>query len=254
VRHEIKRETATATLPALLLTAVVAASAQQEATQSVLHVVFADLSVSGKGQEEHWSNAAEQTVFGLMRPGDGLLISGVHDHTGESAPLFLLGAALPIDMKMGSAEVLRRRKLFADMRDGGRGALRKAFADRARSRETKVIESLGRIRRNSGRLVKAIYFSDMLESSSALNLEQLRLTDHNTSPLVEAAVRTQGLEKGSLAGVAVYCVLNSPRIGERPPSPNTRLALQRFWRVVFEFTGARLEWFDSTPWMNGRLP
>lgn len=251
----MKRRNATAAVLALLL-ASTAVSAQQDAPQPVLYALFIDLSDSGKGQEGHWSAAAERMVFSRFRPGDALLIFGIHDHTAESAPLFPAEQqsweTFSIDMKAGMKLVTESRRRFQDVLTAGRRAVQDAFKKQYRAKETKIVEGIRRIPRVGNRQVRAVFFSDVLESTSGLNLERLRLTDQNTSPLVEVATKSHRLKKDSHAGVSVSCVLDSPRIGQSPSSPNSRDALEQFWKALFEFVGARLQWFDSTAYSDGR--
>ena len=240
-----------ATVSVLVLVLFIPCTAAQEWTPT-LYVLFIDMSVSGRGQEAHWQSAAEQMVFSRFRAGDALVVYGLHDHTGESAALFQ-GETPVVDLKAGRDATVEARRRYAATLSSGREVVRQALAaNSVRAKETRVVESLRRVPKANGRRVKLIYFSDMLESTKTLDLERLRLTGQNTGALVEAAVMTFHVEKGSLVGVSVYCVLDSPNIGQASGSPSPRSALERFWKAVLDAAGARLEWFDSTVFANGR--
>ncbi|MEK7752167.1 MAG: hypothetical protein AAB654_09650 [Acidobacteriota bacterium] len=222
------------------------AASDEGARRPVLFVVFVDQSLSlqpDREQLEHWAAAAEHRVFSRFRAGDALYIYGIHDQSGAAASLFSeTPRALPPDADMDTTMAIRRE--VAAVLASGRSWLREALQSSVRSRQTRLLEALPRIRKDPERAREALFLSDMLESTPELDLERSRLTDQNMPELVAAAVARHRLEKDLLAGVSITCVLDSPRIGA-PRRTNDRRTLECFWRMVLTGLGATLVSFDS---------
>ena len=212
--------------------------------QAVQHVLFVDQSDSPQAPDiERWVTAAKISIFDPLSFGDAVLIYGVHDHTADAAPLFdKVVPPLPPNASMDIVIVLR--KALREAREGGTAAVAAALRAPTRSRSTRLIESLGRVPRDSRRQVRVTYLSDMLECSE-LNLEKTAITDNNLQQLAQAAVDRYHLHRGALDGVHVRVVLDSPSIGSRRTVPNDHESLGRFWRLLFTSLGGTLDSFDS---------
>lgn len=211
----------------------------------VQRVVFVDLSESpGPDDAARWREAANVKVFEQTRFGDSVIVYAVHDHTAESAPIF--EASVPIlgpDASM--EETLRARKLLRHARVDGPVKLDEALRTPMRSRSTRLIESLRRIPKDPGRATEVLYLSDMLESTSELDLERTRISNANIMRLAQAAIDRYHLTRGALDGVTFYCVLDSPRVGAVSRKANDHQSLERFWRLVLTSLGGNLASFDS---------
>jgi hypothetical protein len=211
----------------------------------VQRVVFVDLSESpGPDDAVRWREAANVKVFERTNFGDSVIVYAVHDHTAESAPLFevsvpMLGPDASMD------ETLRARKLLRHARVDGPVKLDEALRAPVRSRSTRLIESLRRIPKDPGRATEVLYLSDMLESTSELDLERTRISNANIVHLAQAAIERYRLTPGALDGVTFYCVLDSPRVGTASRKANDHQSLERFWRLVVTSLGGNLASFDS---------
>jgi hypothetical protein len=211
----------------------------------VQYLIFVDQSASpGPSDAARWIDAANHKVFERLRFGDSLVVYGVHDHTGDSAPIF--EAAIPVVPEdAGMDGVIGARRALRDARVNGLKSVREALKSPVLSRTTKLIESLRRITGDQQRKTEALYLSDMLESTKDLDLERIRLTDANLPTLAQAAINRYQFTRGMLDGVTVFCVLDSPRVGEPRSKMNDRSMLDRFWRLIFTTLGAQLASFDS---------
>ncbi len=211
----------------------------------VLRVIFVDLSASpAPADAERWLGAAAQIVFEQTHFGDSVIIFGVHDHTAESAPIF--EAYVPNLAPDASMEVtINARRALRRARIDGLAKLRAVLNAPIRSRTTHLIESFHRIPRDSKRVTEVLFLSDMEESTSELDLERTRITQWNLARLARSAINRYQLSRGDLAGVNVYCVLDSPSIGAVAKKVNSRLALESFWRLIVTSLGGNLASFDS---------
>jgi hypothetical protein len=227
---------------ALLLTRV--AFSASAPNLPVQRVVFVDQSASpGADDAARWLEAANRKVFEQTRFGDSVIVYAVHDHTGGSAPIF--EAAVPL-LPLGASmeETLHARKLLRHAREAGPAKLDEALHTPVRSRSTRLLESLRRIPKDPGRVTEVLYLSDMLESTSELDLERTRITGANLMRLAQAAIDRYHLARGQLDGVTVFCVLDSPRVSAAA-KVNDHEALDRFWRLIVVSLGGKLVSFES---------
>lgn len=232
-----------AVLTVLFLTSTAVAVGQQR--DGVLRVIFVDQSDSQHTEDAvRWVKAAETCVFAPLRFGDAVLVYGVHDHTAESAPIF--EAAVPmVAPDAGMDIVLPARKVLRQARENGITAIRAALSAPARSRSTRLVESLTRIPRDGWRSVEVLYLSDMLESTRELDLERTAITDGNVARSAQGVIDRYRLRRGLLDGVTIRVVLDSPAVGTKRVVANNHSALDRFWRLLITGLGGKLAAFDS---------
>jgi hypothetical protein len=207
------------------------------------YVVFLDCSTSlGKDQRLLWTEAAQRLVFQRILPGDAVTMFEVSEQTAERAPIQDVAVPL-LDESSGMEETLGVRRTVASLRKEGLTAITKALQNPT-AKETRLLDSLDRIPRDSSRKTFVLYLTDALESSPELDLENTKLTDRNIAALVQAAIQHHRWQQSTLSGVTIQFVLDSPA-PEKLRVLNDHRALERFWRLLLTNVGADLKAFDS---------
>jgi hypothetical protein len=208
-------------------------------------IVFLDLSASVDYEQRRlWGRDAARVVDALAG-GCGVAVLPIHDHTLEAAPLF--EGEVPQWLSDATFDVASRQKAaLVQTRDGASAAIRKALDGDGGAIRTDIFSAIDRIRPDPNARRTAIYFfSDMLNSTSDLNMERPgSLTRSNAAEQIQNLARRHAWRPGILAGVEVYCVLNSIESGHSGPAVD-RLTQRYFYEALFKALGARLVTYDT---------
>jgi hypothetical protein len=229
---------------ALLMTGCSSDDGAGVARHAIRYFLFADGSLSVKSEQaQRWAKAANSLVFDRLNPGDAVVVYAITDRTDESAPLCDIEIPAASDDDGYEAGVIALTAIERARKEGTE-AVQSALTARVRSKETRLLDALRRIRIDPHRDTRAVFLTDALESSASLDLEKTPLTAASFSSIVDTAVTQRRWTKGLLKGVKVQFVLNSPNVNERR-SLNDHESLERFWRSVLTTLDADLIAFDS---------
>jgi hypothetical protein len=122
------------------------------------YVVFLDCSTSpGKDQRLLWTEAAQRLVFQRILPGDAVTMFEVSEQTAERAPIQDVAVPL-LDESSGMEETLGVRRTVASLRKEGLTAITKALQNPT-AKETRLLDSLDRIPRDSSRKTFVLYLT-----------------------------------------------------------------------------------------------
>jgi len=206
--------------------------------------VFVDQSGSIKSEEQltQWREVFAK-LLDRLGPLDSLRIFGIHDQTTNAAPIFQ-AELRDLPEGAGLKEVKEWRAELARVREEATKAFHQSLRPQQRASTTDILSSLDRIKPDRARKREVWFMSDMLQATRELNLEKTALSEENIAGLLNPVVANHQWQKGALAGVEVYCLLNS--VGINGPSPlNDRHILERFWKTLFEHLGADLKMFET---------
>lgn len=208
-------------------------------------ILFIDQSASiDRDQRRQWQNDASGLVRGI-RDGWSVSIFGIHDHTLESAPLFEVD--IPMFVSDGTSKTAAARNAAIQAaRQAAVAAVEKAL-DTSGAARTDIFSALDRVHPDpQSRPTTIVFFSDMLNSTSELNMERTgSVTLQNIGALIPSLARRHLWRKDSLAGSEVYCVLNSIEIGRNGP-PVDRRVQKVFYENLFGAMSARLARYETS--------
>lgn len=208
-------------------------------------ILFLDQSASiDRDQRRQWQKDATGLVGGI-RDGWSLSIFGIHDHTLESAPLFEVD--IPVFASDGTSKTAAARSAaIQTARQAALAAVEKAL-DTSGAARSDIFSALDRVHPDpQSRPTTIVFFSDMLNSTSELNMERAgSVTLQNIPTLVPTLARRHLWRKDSLAGYEVYCVLNSIEIGRNGPAVDRR-AQQVFYERLFGALSAKLARYETS--------
>ncbi len=131
-------------------------------------------------------------------------------------------------------------------RDGALAAIRKALESAGNAARTDVFSAIDRVQPDPRSRPTAVYFfSDMLNSTPDLDMERSgAITRANAGEQIRRLARKDAWSNGLLAGVDVYCVLNSIESGHGGPAID-RLTQRFFYDALFQALGAHLLTYDT---------
>jgi hypothetical protein len=234
---------ALAVVAALLLAGCSAPAAERSPGRRV--ILFIDQSASiDRDQRRQWRNDANGLVGGI-RDGWSVSIFGIHDHTLESAPLFEVD--IPMFVSDGTSKTAAARNAaIQTARQAALAAVEKAL-DTSGAARTDIFSALDRVHPDPrSRPTVIVFFSDMLNSTSELNMERTgSVTLQNIGALIPSLARRHLWRKDSLAGSEVYCVLNSIEIGRNAP-PVDRRVQEVFYAGLFGAMSAKLARYETS--------
>jgi hypothetical protein len=207
-------------------------------------IVFLDQTASiDAAQRTAWMKDAT----GLTRQlagGSSIAIYPIHDRTMDAAPLFT--AEIPDSKDDATADEARAQHLaIVRAREGAQAAIEKGL-DAGPASRTDIFSTLDRIQPDSRqRRTVVVYFSDMLNSTSDLNMEiPGALRRSNIPSELQGLAHRHYWGPSQLKGAEVFCVLNSIQSGHRGPAVD-RLTQKAFYEALFQALGARLMVYET---------
>ncbi len=227
----------------LTIAATVACSVAPEPAPQHHYLLFIDVSGSvSDAQRGRWSAAIDAFASGLQC-GDSVSIYGVHDATAMAARRFHF-ETVPVPTSGGLREALQCRKSLTSMREG---TVRRAHDLLNASKTASHTDLLGMLdvahRAATGTPATALVFSDALNSTSELNLEQTMLREADFPDLIRNLGGQHAWSTGMLSAVTFHFVLNSVELGERKPL-NSRQSLEAFWSTMIRSLGGAVSSFS----------
>jgi hypothetical protein len=208
-------------------------------------IIFLDLSASVDHEQRRlWGRDAARLVDNLAG-GCGIAVYAIHDHTMDAAPLF--EGEVPDWLSGATYDVATRQKAaLVETRGGASAAIQKALDGSGGAIRTDIFSAIDRIRPDpNGRRTAIYFFSDMLNSTSDLNMERPgSLTRSNAREQIQKLARRHAWRPDLLAGMEIYCVLNSIESGHSGPAVD-RLTQRDFYEALFKALGARLVTYDT---------
>jgi hypothetical protein len=216
-------------------------------------VIFLDQSASINGaQRGLWLREAGK-LLKVIAGGWGVTIFPIHDQTSGAAALF--EADVPEWDPDATLEVAAAQKAaLVRARRGAEAAVRKALESGGAAR-TDVFSAIDRLRPDSKRTrTVVVLFCDMLNSMPELNMERSGvLTSASAAGHIRNLARRHGWSNSQLAGVEIYCILNSVESGQSGPATD-RLTQRAFYDALFRAMGARLALYDTNFGSQGFAP
>ncbi|MCK4303626.1 MAG: hypothetical protein KAY24_05245 [Candidatus Eisenbacteria sp.] len=210
------------------------------------YLIFIDQtgSISSVAQRNHWVQLLIDEVLGCMQPGDCIQIFAIHDRTRDAAPLYMGKiSAVPQDAVMG--ELQRARSEMTVVRREAGEAIQRAMTIKKAAKATDLLGAIDRCHADPCKWhTKLIFASDMLHSSSDINLERTALPENGIGNLVAALLARHGWPGSTLAQVQVYCLLNNVPPGASRPV-NGRRILRQFWTELVISLGGELVCFET---------
>jgi hypothetical protein len=207
-------------------------------------IVFLDQSASvDAAQRAAWMNEATDLTRQLAG-GSSIAIYPIHDRTMDSAPIF--EADIPEAKDDATSDEARaQHQALARVRDGARAAIAKGL-DGGTAVRTDIFSTVDRIQPDPRqRRTVIVYFSDMLNSTSDLNMEVPgTIRRSNISTELQGLARRHYWQASQLAGDEVFCVLNSIESGHKAPTVD-RLTQRVFYGALFQALGAQLVDYET---------
>lgn len=226
-------------LPLLAAAAMLAGcGGAPETSQGVVRYLGIDQSISTEDQPDLWIRAAHRLVVDRLDFGDTIVVLGVHDRTGEAAPLLELTIPLPGD---GQTSELAARKALAATKEQVTAVVRDALLKTPRARYTDVLSIFERVRAlKDGRPMSIVLLSDAIHSVPGMDFNRI---DFAAEPgLAREITEERHWPADLLANATVEFILDSPRT--RPAQP--RRVLREFYAALLEGLGGRLGTFEAT--------
>jgi hypothetical protein len=226
------------------LVGLAACTAQGRAHEGGRLILFVDMSASIRAEQRgRWAETVER-ISKSLKAGWGVAVYPIHDQTSAAGALFEAEIGERLEDETYDAASRRRAQEIRAAR-GMLDAFRTAAGGAAR--RTDLFAAIDRIRPDGkGRHTTAVFFSDMLNSTAELNMEQPGALAAAAIPdRIRRLARSHNWGPDRLAGVDVHCVLNAVESGERGPAVD-RLTQERFYRGLFEAMGGRLAGYDTS--------
>jgi hypothetical protein len=229
------------TLAAGVLGCAACRRAAADRSAGVRLFVFIDQSASIKpGPRAQWEQTAKKLVRAI-RPGCAFTLYPIHDQTRLAAPLVNVDVPEP-SPDAGKDEWTRCRNAANAARRDASAAFQHAFGRIGSAPATDILSAFDRIRPDErGRLTLAVFFSDMVNSTTELDMERAELTPGTAAALITKLAETHSSWRtGALKQVRVYCLLNPAQ----KPVADIR-SLERFYNTLVGALGAELALFDT---------
>jgi hypothetical protein len=225
--------------------ALSACSAQGHPKDGRRLILFVDMSASvNVEQRSKWVGFVNQ-ISKSVKAGWAVAVYPIHDQTSAAGALFEAEIGERMEDETYDA-ASRRRSQENRATQGMLDAFRKAAAG-GKARRTDLFAAIDRIRPDvKGRHTTAVFFSDMLNSTAELNMEQKGAITTATIPdRIRRIARNHNWGSDRLAGVDVHCVLNAVESGDSGPAVD-RLTQERFYQALFSAMGGRLMRYDTS--------
>lgn len=212
-------------------------------------IVFIDLTAStNSADRERWLCEIQRELADSLKQGDRLSLFGIHDNTKAAGALF-----------DGELQSNNRRPGFDGDLESNRSArlARTEFANALHSTvelkrcatRSDVLGFVEVVRRQmpSNRRLVVLLASDMLESTSLLDLEKELLSPDSVASEIQRIATNYGWGPNTLEGVEIRVVTPSVGIGQRVIQDPGQL--ERFYRELFTAMGARVTRFSPASQM-----
>ena len=209
-----------------------------------LYYLLFDQSISPEGNDQaEWRKVGRQIVDSLAG-GDGIVILGIHDQSQNSGLMYQGEMpVLPEDYTYDEDTATKAK--WTEVRKEAGEAIESALNPSKRAEWTDIFGALNRVRHGKNQVTHIFMFSDMKESTPALDLERTRLTEENLISSLNAAVGKYDWQNDQLRGARVHCLLDSIQLGGGKKSLNDRTIQRRFWETFFQPFKAELITFDT---------
>jgi len=209
-----------------------------------LYYLLFDQSISPAANDQaEWREVGKQIVEKLDG-GDGIVILGIHDES-KNAGVVYQGEMpiLPEDYTYDEDTATKAK--WAEVRREADKAIIDALNPPKQSHWTEIFGAINRVHPGNNQTTHIFIFSDMKESTPALDLERTRLTEENLISSLNAVVGKYDWQKDQLRGARVHCLLDSIQLGGGKKSLNDRTMLRRFWETFFRSVKAELITFET---------
>jgi len=216
----------------------------EQAQPHDLYYLLFDQSISPAANDQaEWRKVGKQIVE-TLDGGDGIVILGIHDESKNAGVLYQGEMPiLPEDYTYDEDTATKAK--WAEVRREADKAIESALRPEKRGKWTDIFGALNRVHPGKSQRTHIFIFSDMKESTPALDLERTRLTEENLISSLNAAIGKYDWQKDQLRGARVHCLLDSIKIGADEKSPNDRTMLRRFWEAFFRSVKADLITFET---------
>ena len=212
-------------------------------------LVFIDLTASTTSADrERWLGEIQRELADSLKQGDRLSLFAIHDNTTGAGALFD-SELLSNKQHPGFDGDLEANQSTQRARAGFAGALHSTVELKQCATRSDVLGFVEVVRRQmpSSRRLVVLVASDMLESTSIVNLEKKRLHPDSLASEIQGIANKCGWGPNTLAGVEIRVITPSAGIGQTVLQ-DPRI-LETFYRDLFTAMGAHVTRFSPASQM-----